>query len=63
MWGQTGMRKLWGASNVRVYGGGVAEEEFLSDLEKLIGEYNRLVASPSQPARRQRRRAPAPAGS
>jgi len=47
VWGQTGMRKLWGASNVRVYGGGAAEEEFLSDLEKLIGEYNRLVASPS----------------
>ncbi len=48
VWGQTGMRKLWGASNVRVYGGGAAEEEFLSDLEKLIGEYNRLVASPSR---------------
>jgi hypothetical protein len=47
VWGPTGMRKLWGASNVRVYGGGAAEEEFLSDLEKLIGEYNRLVASPS----------------
>jgi len=47
VWGQTGMRKLWGASNVRVYGGGSAEHEFLSDLEKLIGEYNRLVASPS----------------
>lgn len=47
VWGQTGMRKLWGASNVRVYGGGAAEHEFLSDLEKLIGEYNRLVASPS----------------
>ena len=47
VWGQTGMRKLWGASNIRVYGGGSAEQEFLSDLEKLIGEYNRLVASPS----------------
>jgi len=47
VWGQTGMRKLWGASNVRVYGGGSAEQDFLSDLEKLIGEYNRLVASPS----------------
>ena len=47
VWGQTGMRKLWGACNVRVYGGGAAEEEFLSDLEKLIGDYNRLVASPS----------------
>jgi type IV secretory pathway TraG/TraD family ATPase VirD4 len=47
VWGQTGMRKLWGASNVRVYGGGSAEQEFLADLEKLIGDYNRLVASPS----------------
>ena len=47
VWGPTGMRKLWGASNVRVYGGGAAEQEFLSDLEKLLGEYNRLVASPS----------------
>ena len=42
------MRKLWGSSNVRVYGGGVAEHDFLQDLEKLIGEYNRVVASPSQ---------------
>ena len=47
VWGHTGMRKLWGASNVRVYGGGAAEQEFLSDLEKLIGEYNRLVSSPT----------------
>ena len=48
VWGVTGMRKLWGASNVRVYGGGASEQDFLSDLEHLIGEYNRLVASPSQ---------------
>ena len=48
VWGTTGMRKLWGASNVRVYGGGGAEHEFLSDLEKLIGDYNRMVSSPSQ---------------
>jgi TraM recognition site of TraD and TraG len=47
VWGQTGMHKLWGASKVSVYGGGSAEEEFLSDPQKLIGEYNRLVASPS----------------
>ena len=47
MWGQTGMRKLWGASNVRVYGGGSAEDEFLSELEKLIGDYNRLTVSVS----------------
>jgi type IV secretory pathway TraG/TraD family ATPase VirD4 len=48
VWGQNGMRKLWGASNIRVYGGGVGELEFLSNLEKLIGDYNRVVASPSQ---------------
>ncbi len=41
------MRKLWGSANIRVYGGGAAEQEFLSHLEHLIGEYNRLVASPS----------------
>ena len=62
VWGQTGMRKLWGASNVRVYGGGSAEQEFLSDLEKLIGEYNRLVASPSS-QRAPGGGSPAPAGS
>ena len=48
VWGPNGMRKLWGAANIRVYGGGVGEPEFLSNLEKLIGEYNRVVASPSQ---------------
>jgi hypothetical protein len=47
VWGAAGMRKLWGASNIRVYGGGGAEQEFLSDLEKVIGDYNRTVASPS----------------
>lgn len=39
VWGQTGMRKLWSASNIRVYGGGVSEGEFLTELEKFIGEY------------------------
>jgi type IV secretory pathway TraG/TraD family ATPase VirD4 len=48
VWGDNGMRKLWGSSNVRVYGGGASEQAFLSDLEKLIGDYNRMVASPNQ---------------
>jgi type IV secretory pathway TraG/TraD family ATPase VirD4 len=47
VWGPNGMRKLWGAANIRVYGGGVGEPDFLSNLEKVIGEYNRVVASPS----------------
>ncbi|MGO9955856.1 MAG: TraM recognition domain-containing protein [Solirubrobacteraceae bacterium] len=43
VWGEAGMAKLWGASNIRVYGGGVSDEKFLAMLEKLIGEYNRPV--------------------
>jgi hypothetical protein len=33
------MRKLWSASNIKVYGGGVAEAEFLNELAQLVGEY------------------------
>jgi hypothetical protein len=32
VWGHDGMRKLCSASNIKVYGGGVAEAEFLNDL-------------------------------
>lgn len=39
VWGQEGMRKLWSAANVKVYGGGVAEPQFLSELSQLIGDY------------------------
>jgi type IV secretory pathway TraG/TraD family ATPase VirD4 len=46
-WTEPGMKKLWGASNVRVYGGGASEREFLADLETQIGEYNRRVRSVS----------------
>ena len=36
-WGDAGIRKLWSASNVKVYGGGVSERDFLSQLSDLIG--------------------------
>lgn len=39
VWGRDGMRKLWSASNIKVYGGGVAEAEFLNELAQLVGEY------------------------
>lgn len=39
VWGRDGMRKLWSAANVKVYGGGVSEVEFLSELSQLIGDY------------------------
>lgn len=41
VWGKEGMRKLWSAANVAVYGGGARETEFLRDLSELIGEYER----------------------
>lgn len=37
VWGRDGMRKLWSAANIRVYGGGVSEAEFLGELRQLIG--------------------------
>jgi type IV secretory pathway TraG/TraD family ATPase VirD4 len=39
VWGREGMRKLWSASNIKVYGGGVAEAEFLNEVAQLVGEY------------------------
>lgn len=39
VWGREGMRKLWSAANIKVYGGGVSETEFLNELSQLIGDY------------------------
>ena len=47
VWSESGMRKLWSASNVKVYGGGVSEVGFLQDLAHLIGDYDRLSSSTS----------------
>ena len=47
VWGREGMRKLWSASNVKVYGGGVAETEFLSELSQLIGDFTLRTTSSS----------------
>lgn len=38
-WGEEGVRKLWSASNVKVYGGGVSEKQFLQDLSDMIGQH------------------------
>ena len=38
-WGEEGIKKLWSAANQKVYGGGVSEKGFLSDLEAIIGTY------------------------
>lgn len=47
VWGQAGMRKLWSSANVKTYGGGVTETEFLRDLSELIGDYDRDTVSVS----------------
>lgn len=47
VWGEGGMKKLWSAANIRVFGGNVAEAGFLEDLSKLIGDYEHITASES----------------
>ncbi len=47
VWGESGMKKLWSASNVKVYGGGVSEGAFLEELSRVIGDYDRLSSSTS----------------
>jgi type IV secretory pathway TraG/TraD family ATPase VirD4 len=39
-WGREGMKKLWGAANLRVYGGGTHEGEFLDEVSRVCGEYD-----------------------
>lgn len=47
VWGRGGMKKLWGAATVRLYGGGSADSEFLEMLSKLLGPRDRTVTSTS----------------
>ena len=47
VWGESGMRKLWSASNVKVYGGGVDEDAFLEHLSKVIGDFDAQTSSVS----------------
>ncbi len=47
VWGESGMRTLWSASNIKVYGGGVDEKEFLEHLAAVIGDYDKRSASVS----------------
>ncbi len=40
LWGEANMRKIWSAANIKVYGGGGAEDGFLRALSDLIGDYS-----------------------
>jgi hypothetical protein len=33
------MKKLWDAANLRTYGGGIADDQFLETLSRLVGEF------------------------
>lgn len=46
-WGEAGMKKLWSAANVRTYGGGVADVEWLRSLSELSDDYEREYWSTS----------------
>lgn len=48
MWGDRGMQKLWSASNIKVYGGNVDENDFLDARSVVIVDYDRVRASTSR---------------
>lgn len=45
VWGEAGMKALWGASTVRLYGGGAVDTSWLDGLSQLIGDYDREQTS------------------
>lgn len=45
VWGEEGMRTLWSAATVRLYGGGVADQRWLSELSDLIGDHDEVHRS------------------
>ena len=47
LWNEANMRKIWSAANIKVYGGGVAEDGFLRALSDLIGDYSYTSVSQS----------------
>ncbi len=47
VFGREGMRKLWSASNVKLYLGGISEADFLRELSELVGDYDKETASVS----------------
>ncbi|MBO0984877.1 TraM recognition domain-containing protein [Rathayibacter sp. SD072] len=47
VYGQDGMKKLWSASNTKLYAGGVSDPEFLGMLSDLIGTFDRETTSVS----------------
>ncbi|PCC27061.1 conjugal transfer protein [Glutamicibacter sp. BW80] len=47
VWGESGMKMLWSAANVKFYGGNVSEKAFLDDMAAFIGDFDRVTSSVS----------------
>lgn len=47
VWGEGGMKKLWSAANIKVYGGGVAVDDghFLENMSTAIGDHWEITGS------------------
>lgn len=48
VWGEKGMNKLWSAANIKIYGGGVSEVDFLDRVSRLIGDYSYISRTQSK---------------
>ncbi|PXY16609.1 type IV secretory system conjugative DNA transfer family protein [Prauserella muralis] len=61
-WGHGGMAKLWGAANVRTYGGGSADADWLRKMAEIAGEYDmhKISVSTDHSGRRSRSFQPTP---
>jgi type IV secretory pathway TraG/TraD family ATPase VirD4 len=51
VWGEAGMRALWGAATVKIVGPGMDDERFTESLSRLLGEHDVPVASYSRGGR------------
>lgn len=48
VWGESGMKKLFSTANLVTYGGNVKEDQYLTMLNKLIGQYTYISQSSSR---------------
>ncbi|NHC16209.1 type IV secretory system conjugative DNA transfer family protein [Motilibacter deserti] len=48
VWGETGMKALWGAATLKVIGSGIQDPTFAEDLSKLVGDYDYTSVSVSR---------------
>lgn len=48
VWGEAGMASMWGAANVRVYGGGSADTRFLDDLAQTTPRFEPQTVATSR---------------